>query len=249
MLGQSILCIPFNLVRGVHSPSEQSTLGMFVTTLHRSKQTILTDGCSSKIYWMLCSWSNRSDKYYPNTDSTDSCHLNAGLIDMFLLVAKEGHNERDILLATSWKTSCFDGCTHTRGEIWMDLEEWDWVVAPIWEQCFSYWYLKMFWRFLKGLALPNQFIYNQLWKMWPFCFCQSAKLLTPIALLLKDHQTRKDRFLRSSRFGTRPLLPRLRTTWQKHILQRPGCASGDSSVFCFEGREGFKEKPLRLTNI
>lgn len=186
---------------------------------------------------------------------SDSCHLN-GLKpytstrhhckksrDVFVGYAKEGHNERDILLATSWKTSCvLDGCTHTRGG---KLEEWDCVVTTIWEQCCSYWYLKMIWRnsLFQISKLP---CCNQLWKVWPFCCCQSAKFLTPTALLLKTIRLER---IDSSRDH---FFTRLRTTWQKHTLQRPGCASWDSS-FVFPVLEGFwggfKEKPVRLTNI
>ena len=240
----------FNLVPGVHSPREQRTLGMFVTTLHRSKQTVLTDGCSSKIYWMLCSWSNRSDKYYPKLQILQILVTWTALslilqrdTTVFVGYAKEGHNERDILLATSWKTSCvLDGCTHTRGG---KLEEWDWIVTTIWEQCCSYWYLKMIWRnsLFQISKLP---CCNQLWKVWPFCCCRSAKFLTPTALLLKTIRLER---IDSSRDH---FFTRLRTTWQKHILQRPGCASWDSS-FVFPVLEGFwggfKEKPVRLTNI
>lgn len=58
----------------------------------------------------------------------------------------------------------------------------DWVVTPIWGVVVTG-ILKCF----EGNSLFQiiKSCYNQLWKVWPFCCCQSAKFLTPTALLLK----------------------------------------------------------------
>ena len=71
----------------------------------------VTNTIQIQILQILVSLYTTGKKYF---NATSQYH-------MFLVVAKEGHNKRDILLATSWKTSWFDRCTH-RGGIWMDLD-------------------------------------------------------------------------------------------------------------------------------
>ena len=151
----------FNLVPGVHSPREQRTLGMFVTTLRRSKQTILTDGCSSKIYWMLCSWSNRSDKYYPKLQILQIL-VTWTALSLILQRDTTVNITTCFLLATPRKATTKETFYWPHPGKPRALTDAPTPEVGNWRNerlgcypdlgCCSYWYLKMFWR---KLTLPN----------------------------------------------------------------------------------------------
>lgn len=172
MLGQSILCISFafcmvgkeKIQSCPWSPfAKRATHAWHARNNTTSEQTNNFDGWMllENLYWMLCSWSNRSDKYYPKLQILQILvtwtalslilqrDITVNITTCFLLATPRKATTKETFYwphpgkpraLTDAPTPEVGNWRNERLGCYPDLG------------CCSYWYLKMIWR---KLTLPN----------------------------------------------------------------------------------------------